>query len=77
MKSNFKSGLVLLIFSAFAFVSCEKNSSESDPYFDNAYECQKNSANRIGARCKDGSKSKATGSGACSRHGGVEVWLCK
>jgi hypothetical protein len=30
---------------------------------------------RIGAVCKDGSKSKATGRGACSHHGGVDYWL--
>ena len=71
MKSNLKSGLFLLIFSAFAFGSCEK-----EDYFKNSYECQKTSPNRIGARCHDGSTSSATGSGACSHHGGVKVWLC-
>ncbi len=30
---------------------------------------------RIGATCNDGSHSTATGSGACSHHGGVAVWL--
>ena len=29
---------------------------------------------RIGAVCNDGSESKATGSGACSHHGGVSCW---
>ena len=29
---------------------------------------------RIGAYCKDGTSSKATGRGACSRHGGVSQW---
>jgi len=29
---------------------------------------------RIGAVCKDGTTSKATGSGACSHHGGVSCW---
>ena len=29
---------------------------------------------RIGAMCKDGTSSKATGSGACSHHGGVSCW---
>jgi hypothetical protein len=29
---------------------------------------------RIGATCKDGKASKATGSGACSHHGGVDCW---
>ena len=30
---------------------------------------------RIGAVCEDGSHSSATGSGACSHHGGVAYWL--
>jgi hypothetical protein len=30
---------------------------------------------RVGATCKDGTHSNATGSGACSHHGGVAVWL--
>lgn len=31
---------------------------------------------RIGAICNDGWRSDATGSGACSHHGGVAYWLC-
>lgn len=30
---------------------------------------------RIGAKCKDGTITTATGSGACSNHGGVDYWL--
>jgi hypothetical protein len=30
---------------------------------------------RTGAICRDGSTSDATGSGACSHHGGVDYWL--
>ncbi len=30
---------------------------------------------RSGARCSDGSSSSATGSGACSWHGGVDEWV--
>jgi hypothetical protein len=30
---------------------------------------------RIGARCRDGWRSDATGSGACSWHRGVAEWL--
>jgi hypothetical protein len=30
---------------------------------------------RVGARCVDGNLSMATGSGACSHHGGVAAWL--
>ena len=29
---------------------------------------------RVGARCNDGTSSSATGSGACSSHGGVRCW---
>jgi hypothetical protein len=32
---------------------------------------------RYGARCADGSFSNATGSGACSHHGGVSSWLSR
>ena len=32
---------------------------------------------RIGAICRDGSHSNATGRGACSHHGGVDHWLYK
>ena len=32
---------------------------------------------RIGAICSDGWKSKATGKGACSHHGGVDNWIYK
>lgn len=30
---------------------------------------------RVGAICKDGTRSYATGRGACSHHGGVRNWL--
>lgn len=30
---------------------------------------------RVGAICRDGSRSSATGRGACSHHGGVDHWL--
>jgi hypothetical protein len=29
---------------------------------------------RVGAKCCDGTNSKATGRGACSHHGGVKYW---
>ena len=29
---------------------------------------------RVGAICKDGTTSTATGSGACSHHGGFSCW---
>lgn len=30
---------------------------------------------RVGAICNDGWQSSATGSGACSHHGGVNHWI--
>ena len=30
---------------------------------------------RVGAICKDGTRSSATGVGACSWHGGVRTWI--
>ena len=33
------------------------------------------SKKRIGAVCNDGWRSNATGSGACSHHGGVNYWV--
>mgnify|MGYP006879035078 CR=1 FL=1 len=30
---------------------------------------------RVGAVCEDGSRSSATGRGACSWHGGVDYWV--
>lgn len=32
---------------------------------------------RVGAICKDGIKSYATGRGTCSEHNGVKKWQCK
>lgn len=32
---------------------------------------------RVGAICRDGSRSSATGRGACSHHGGVDHWLLR
>lgn len=32
------------------------------------------SRHRVGAKCWDGTNSYATGSGACSHHGGVRYW---
>lgn len=32
---------------------------------------------RIGCKCNDGTDSYATGSGACSHHGGVRYWKRK
>jgi hypothetical protein len=55
----------LLILVAIGFFSCSKDDCQSDP------------SKRSGAKCKDGTTTSATGSGACSGHGGVSVWQCK
>lgn len=39
------------------------------------YTTQRIVSYRVGARCCDGSRSYATGRGACSHHGGVDYWL--
>jgi hypothetical protein len=39
--------------------------------------CDAQHTKRIGAKCRDGSTSSATGSGACSHHDGVEYFICK
>ena len=36
---------------------------------------QGNSGVRTGCICNDGTRSSATGSGACSHHGGVKNWI--
>ncbi|HSW77971.1 MAG TPA: G5 domain-containing protein [Candidatus Chromulinivoraceae bacterium] len=41
----------------------------------NTYTPPAQATSRIGATCNDGSHSNATGSGACSHHGGVAHWL--
>jgi hypothetical protein len=44
---------------------------------DRGVPCDQSHTKRIGAKCNDGSTSTATGSGACSSHGGVNYWICK
>lgn len=36
-----------------------------------------NTGTRYGAKCRDGTTSRATGRGACSHHGGVAYWLVR
>jgi hypothetical protein len=42
-----------------------------------SHQCGSNETDRVGAKCKDGTNSTATGSGACSSHGGVSYWICQ
>lgn len=61
--------LFRLLFIALLFTTVYSCGEEGEP-------CGANSSSRIGAICNDGSRSNATGSGACSSHGGVDYWLC-
>ena len=40
-----------------------------------SYNYSSNQGQRYGAICRDGTRSSATGRGACSHHGGVWTWL--
>lgn len=55
------SSLLLILF--LSSLSITNNSIQADT-----------TAERIGAKCCDGTNSKATGRGACSKHGGVKYW---
>ena len=39
------------------------------------YQAPSSNGTRYGAICRDGTRSDATGRGACSHHGGVSMWL--
>ena len=61
--------LILITTIAFALlIGCAK---------DETYTCSAGDPNIIGATCNDGTTSSATGSGACSSHGGVATWTCE
>lgn len=60
-----------LIQFVFLLLMIPVGSCEKDHPCDNVY------TTRVGAICMDGSKTDATGSGACSNHGGVNYWVCK
>ena len=55
---------ISLLFIAISFTSCEPDAGTGA-----------GTGARTGAVCKDGTTTSATGSGACSHHGGVDHWL--
>lgn len=70
-----------------ALAECRADSSKFNCWYD-AYpgttlhwsyytnqQAPKSSGTRYGAICRDGTRSNATGRGACSHHGGVSMWL--
>lgn len=59
--------LLLLFLFIFQNSGCKENESPS----------ASTSKTRVGAICNDGTKTDATGSGACSHHGGVKEWIYK
>ena len=58
--------LVALLVAATTLTGCKKDTTKPGP----STPCQV----RTGAVCNDGTTSTATGSGACSHHGGVKYW---
>ena len=75
--------LILIISLATCLIACsedegtEPTNQNNTTQNSNEYQCQSGDPNIVGARCKDGSRSSSTGQGACSRHGGVDHWLCQ
>lgn len=61
----------IYILALFLLLSCSSDNDEPEP------EPIPQQCIRIGAICNDGTTSTATGSGACSHHGGVKNWICK
>ena len=70
--SIMKKILILAFTLMVIFASCI-HSPEDDS--DSESNSDSTSGVRIGAVCNDGTTSTATGSGACSHHGGVDYWL--
>ena len=62
---------LILILTIFISSSCDKCKESGT-----THECDNNDSKRVGCMCNDGTQSTATGSGACSGHGGVDYWLC-
>ena len=60
----------LIVFVLLSLPACNDSGTEPKP-------SSGDSGTRTGAVCNDGTTSSATGSGACSHHGGVKYWLYK
>jgi hypothetical protein len=67
MEDDMKKLIFNFIILCFLFLSSITCKEESDPV--------SSTRERIGAICNDGTTSTATGSGACSSHGGVKEWI--
>ncbi len=60
--------IISLLILSFSIMQCDYSTESTQ-------ESGKNEGEKIGAVCKDGTRSKATGRGACSHHGGVDHWI--
>ncbi len=56
-------------------IGCETSDGSGGSHRPRATVAASSGGGRIGAVCRDGWRSTATGSGACSHHGGVAYWL--
>lgn len=79
MEDNMKRILVISIFAVMMlFPACAgADEALSAPVSETTSTTGDCPNGRAGAKCKDGTNSTATGSGACSSHGGVSYWICK
>ncbi len=85
MKLKRRIFLTFLIWSILFLFACKTIESPSEPVSTSTSTSSSSGGStsgdcpngRSGAICKDGTKSSATGSGACSSHGGVRSWICK
>jgi hypothetical protein len=71
MREDIRKVSILLAF-VFAILCVQSCNKDDNPV--SSGDCPNG---RSGAVCNDGTSSSATGSGACSSHGGVKNWICK
>jgi hypothetical protein len=77
----FQLGLAILFSTAFLFSLYNELEPRVRDGFSSIEELEKKCVEskkryyRVGAICRDGSASRATGRGACSHHGGVRQWV--
>lgn len=69
--------LTILFLLTLTFSACKTLDSPNEPTSSSTSTSGDCPNGRSGAICNDGTSSSATGSGACSSHGGVNYWICK
>jgi uncharacterized protein YcfL len=68
---------LIFILSLVFIAACSANEEPQPDPLQTAVVCDAAHMKRVGAMCVDGTRSSATGSGACSGHNGVSYWLCQ